>query len=463
MREGLQKVVSFDETIVAISTPIGHSGIGVVRISGSRALDIARKFLKGQASNVELQHRIAVVGTWLDVAGEPLDQVVVTFFHAPHSYTGENVVEINAHGNPFSLRRIVESALDTGARLANAGEFTLRAVVHGKMDLIQAEAVREYIEAQTEQQSKTALRQIEGSTSKRLAPIKARLLDLIAYLEAGIDFAEDDIEVPSNDGIAEQIGLMHVELDDFRRTFGYGKLLSKGLRIAIVGKPNVGKSSLFNRLVCSDRAIVTDIPGTTRDVVTEAVSLDGVPLCFADTAGVRETTNVVETIGISRTLEELAESDFAIIVLDGSSDLDREDRTVLEKASSVPHLIVINKADLVQKIETGVLDQGAQQVSISARTGHGLDTLLDAVKRFLWTQRTDGANDVVLTNARQYETMTTAADAMQRAMRAASGGVPHEMVLLDLYEALTALGELTGEVVTDDILDRIFSTFCIGK
>src|SRR5207249_3944043 len=296
-------------------------------------------------------HRMATVGTWMNEAAEKIDEVVVTVFRAPQSYTGEDVVEISGHGNPLILARIVENARSAGARIAAPGEFTMRAVAHGKMDLIQAEAVREFIEAQTEQQAKTALRQMGGSVSKRIRPIQEKLLDVIARLEAGIDFAEDDVDVPDNTAIVEMIQPLFRALDDLEATFQYGKLLVGGFRLAILGKPNVGKSTLFNRLVSADRAIVTDIPGTTRDVLTETVSMDGVPLRFADTAGVRQTSDRIESIGVVRTLETLSDADLALVVLDGSAALDLDDREVLAKAGAIPHIVVINKSDLTQALD----------------------------------------------------------------------------------------------------------------
>jgi tRNA modification GTPase len=459
MREGLNKVVSTDETIVAISTPLGRSGLGVIRMSGKDALNIARRFFK---THTRLEHHVAAVGLWVDCDGEEVDEVVVMVFHAPHSYTGEDIVEISAHGNPVILRRIVENARAGGARIATPGEFTLRAVANGKMDLIQAEAIREFIEAQTEQQAKTALRQMEGSVSKRIRPVKEKLVDVIVHLEAGIDFAEDDVDVPANASISGAIRPLRAQLETLQETFGYGKILAKGLRLVILGKPNVGKSSLFNRLIASERAIVTEIPGTTRDVLTETISMDGVPLCFADTAGIRETADRVENIGMARSFETLAESDLALIVLDGSEALDEDDLEVLDKAGRISHVIVVNKRDLPQKIEAAALN-GSPRVTVSAKTGQGFDELNAALRAFLLAQKTNLADDLILTSARQYEAIGKACAALGAACDALDNRVPHEMVLLDIYRALSALDELTGEVVTEDILDRIFSTFCIGK
>src|SRR6185369_1358399 len=335
-------------------------------------------------------------------------------------------------------------------------------VANGKMDLLQAEALRNFIEAQTEQQSKTAMRQMEGSLSRQIQPIKNKLIDLIARLEAGIDFAEDDVEVPSNDGIVEAIRPLQADLEKLRRSYDYGRILAQGFRLAILGKANVGKSSLFNSLVSAERAIVTDTPGTTRDVLTETVSFDGVPLCFADTAGIRDTSDEVERIGVTRTWDTVSEADFALIVLDGSRRLDPDDDRVLEKGRRIAHLIVVNKSDLPAVVDLSVLN-GSQRVILSAKTGAGLEELRMALRANLLSRKTDLNDDLILTNVRQCDAVLTAREALVTAEAGLSAHVPHEMVLLDLYRGLASLNELTGEVVTDDILDRIFSTFCIGK
>src|SRR4051812_21931437 len=271
MREGLQKVVPTDDTIVAIATPNGRSGIGVVRISGNQSESIAARFFKAKTS---LVHRQSTAGHWTDATENVIGEVVATLFKAPHTYTGEDVLEISAHGNPLILTRIVAGVLALGVRIASPGEFTLRAVMNGKMDLIQAEAVRIFIDAQTDEQARTALLQMAGGLSKRLLPAKEKLVDIIARMEAGIDFADDDVAPPNAAVIAGEVVEVCEALKELQRSYSYGRILSNGLRLAIVGKPNVGKSSLFNRFVGTDRAIVTDIPGTTRDVVSESVNLD---------------------------------------------------------------------------------------------------------------------------------------------------------------------------------------------
>ena len=458
MREGLHKIASADDTIVAISTPIGRSAIGVVRISGPLAATIGNQFFK---ASTPVSHRRAVVGLWRDSQGDVVDDVVAIFYKSPHSYTGEDILEISAHGNPLILHRIVSMIQSAGARPAKPGEFTLRSVAHGKMDLIQAEAVRNFVEAQTDGQARVAMQQMEGSVSKHLAPVKTRLVDLIAHLEAGIDFAEDDVELPDIRRTADHLVEIRASLEALQETYAYGRLLNLGVRIVIVGRPNVGKSSLFNRLVAMDRAIVTAIPGTTRDVLSESASLDGIPLRFFDTAGVRETADEVEKIGVTRTLEALTEADLALVVLDGSVALGEEDQKVREKVYGLPHLLVANKADLVGTRDAAI--DSLRPIWVSARTGAGLDTLQEAVRSFLGSNRAEGVAESILTTARQNESVVRAIESLKAGEAALRVGTPHEMVLLDLYESLSALNELTGEITTEDILGRIFSTFCIGK
>lgn len=458
MREGLHKIVFSEDTIVALSTPIGRSGIGVIRVSGSLAESIADRFLKPSRT---LAHRQAVVGRWETPAGALVDEVIAVLHKEPHSYTGEDVLEISAHGNPVILNQIVCMIQSAGARAATAGEFTLRAVGHGKMDLIQAEAVRDFIEAQTDAQARTALQQLGGAVSKRIAPVKEQLVGLIAHLEAGIDFAEDDVELPESRQTADQLIHLRLILESLQETYSYGKLLVTGVRIVIAGRPNVGKSSLFNRLVSADRAIVTDIPGTTRDVVSESADLDGIPLRFFDTAGIRDSTDQVERIGVTRTIETLTEADLALLVVDGSEPLSDEDRRVHREIQSLPYLVVANKSDLKSSGDPNL--EELRPLWISAKNGEGLDVLREAIRDFLGSSRAEGLAESVLTSARQNDAALRAIASLRAGESAVIAGTPHEMVLLDLYEALASLNELTGETTTEDILERIFSTFCIGK
>jgi tRNA modification GTPase len=386
---------------------------------------------------------------------------VVTTFHAPHSYTGEDLAEISAHGNPIILQRIVDTVRGYGARLATPGEFTLRAVANGKMDLTQAEAVHDFIEAQTQQQARTALQQMEGEASRRVAPAKRDLVDAIAHLEAGIDFAEDDVDIPNSVVVTGRLESIKERLHSLTETFGYGRILTEGVRLTILGKPNVGKSSLFNRLLAAERAIVTEIPGTTRDILTETIDFGGVPLRLADTAGVRDTVDHVEKIGVRRSLEAVSDADITLVILDGSRPLDGDDDHVLSKTKDLPRLVLFNKNDLPEVAQ--LPSNGVRAIRVSATTGSGFSELKQAIQDFLMDRRADLADDFILTNVRQYEALCRATERLSSATAAVSAGVPHEMVLLDLYAALEGLNEFTGEVVTEDILDRIFATFCIGK
>lgn len=434
------------ETIVAIATPPGRGGIGVVRVSGSEAKPIVERAL-GAALGAP---RVATLR-------KLLDPVIVTYFAAPQSYTGEDVVEISCHGAPVILRHTVEQCVAAGARLANPGEFTLRAMVHGRLDLPQAEAVRDLINATTLYQARVAARQVEGSVAQIVRPVKEQLLELIALLEAGIDFAEDDISIPQDAEILRRLEPIARETARLAKSFDYGRLVHSGVTLAIVGRPNVGKSSLFNRLLDQERAIVTEIPGTTRDTVAETASLGGVPVRFVDTAGIREGQDQVEVLGIERSLQAMADADLTMVVLDGSAELTGEDEQILVRAEAQGrHLTVINKGDLP-------LVARREGLRVSARTGEGIEELRAAVLAAIGHAAANEHEFAFITSLRQAELFRASAEALERARSAVAGKIPHEMLLLDLYEALWPLDAVTGATTADDILNRIFSTFCIGK
>src|SRR6476646_7014594 len=343
--------MNLDDTIVAIATPPGRGGIGVVRVAGPEARAIACSMLR-------LKHELAagraIFGEVIEPAtGERIDEAVVTFFAKPHSYTSDDVIEISAHGAPVVLRHVVELATRRGARLAEPGEFTMRAFLNGRIDLTQAEAVRDLIESQTLYQAKVAAQQLEGALSRRLQPTKRKLVELIASLEAGIDFAEDDVSVLPTGQILEQIAGIRSPLEELARSFSYGKIVHEGLTLAIVGRPNVGKSSLFNRLVERERAIVTATPGTTRDLVTETVSLGGIPLKLVDTAGIRRALDEAESIGIKKSMEALADADLVLVVLDASLPTGKEDEDLLKQLAQRRAILVMNKADLAGREPCG--------------------------------------------------------------------------------------------------------------
>ena len=390
-----------------------------------------------------------------------IDEVVVTYFAKPHSYTTDDIIEISAHGSPVVLRHIVELCVAAGARLAEPGEFTMRAFLNGRIDLTQAEAVRDLIDSQTLYQAKVAAQQLEGALSRRLQPIKQRLVELIAVLEAGIDFAEDDVSVMPNATILEHIAKVREPLQQLSASFAYGKIVHEGLTLAIVGRPNVGKSSLFNRLVERERAIVTATPGTTRDLVSETVAIGGIPVKLVDTAGIRDALDEAESMGIRKSMEALADADLVLVVLDASQGQTVEDAKLLRLAANRPGIIVGNKCDLgIRSQESAVR---SQQVLTSAVTGEGISELRGEILRHIGGEAGMQAESGFLTNVRHQGLIQESLAVLDAAKNAVAGKVPHEMLLMDLYNGLRPLDNITGATTTDDILNLIFSTFCIGK
>jgi len=457
------------DTIAAVSTPPGRGGIGIVRLSGPPATSISAQLVRLRQP---LEHARARIADVLDEheSEERLDDAVVTYFAAPNSYTAEDLVEIAAHGSPVVLDLLLRRALALGARLAEPGEFTQRAFLAGKLDLTQVEAVRDLIEAQTLTQARQAASQMGGALSHRVAPIKHSLLELIALLEAGIDFAEDDVDVAPKIEIARRIGELAPPLAALEATFARGRIVHDGLTMAIVGRPNAGKSSLFNRLVERDRAIVTATPGTTRDLVSERISLDGIPIDLVDTAGLREAFEEVEQLGIARSREALADAALVLVVLDATQMINDEERSLLSAVIDRPALIAINKSDLAVDPTTKELVQsdhlaaeffGLPALPTSALTGEGIPALRERILALA----TGGAaaEPGLLTNIRHQQAIAAARAGLADAARANESAIPHEMILLDLYRALWALDSLTGQTTPDDVLNMIFSTFCIGK
>ena len=457
----------------------------MVRLAGSEAVAIASPMLRLKH---ELEPGRAVFGELIEPCGadtpsgspdgedgesagrraslrsgrDRIDEVVVTYFAKPHSYTTDDIIEISAHGSPIVLGHIVDLALERGARLAEPGEFTMRAFLNGRIDLTQAEAVRDLIDSQTLYQAKVAAQQLEGAVSKSLQPIKQRLVELIALLEAGIDFAEDDVAVLPSAQILAHIAGVSAPLEQLRHSFAYGKVVREGLTLAIVGRPNVGKSSLFNRLVERERAIVTATPGTTRDLVTETVSLGGIPLHLVDTAGMRRALDEAESIGIRKSMEALADADLVLVVVDSSQPLTTEDEELLRQVNGRRAILVENKSDLGT---TGGNSTGAKNASVhtSALTGAGIPELRAAILEHTGGETGTSFESALLTNARHQALVGDSLAALCNAVSAVENRVPHEMLLLDLYRALRPLDEITGATTTDDILNLIFSRFCIGK
>jgi tRNA modification GTPase len=447
------------ETVVAISTPPGRGGIGIVRLSGPHALDIANGLVRTSGAQEHARARLADVVD--PETAQKLDEAIVTYFARPHSYTGEDVVEIAAHGSPVILEMLVRLALRGGARLARPGEFTERAFLAGRLDLTQAEAVRDLIEAQTLYQARVAAEQLGGALSRRIHPAKQDLVELIALLEAGIDFAEDDVEVTPEAEIVTRIDTITGLLDELARSFDHGRMVHEGLRLAIVGRPNVGKSSLFNRLLERDRAIVTATPGTTRDLVTDRLSLGGIPVELVDTAGLREARDEAEAIGIRKSRETLAEADVVLVVLDASVPLRDDEQELITSLAGRRALVVRNKSDLSDAADI-VPELPVASVTTSALTGEGLQALREALTESVRNPVGESESGF-LTSVRHFEAVRGALAALQAAREAVGKKIPHEMLLLDLYTALRQLDSLTGETTAEDILNRIFSTFCIGK
>jgi len=463
------------DTIAAISTPPGRGGIGIVRLSGPQAASIAVQLVRLRHP---LEHAHARLADVLDGADENpardeatrIDEALVTFFAAPNSYTAEDLVEIAAHGSPVVLELLLRRALALGARLAEPGEFTQRAFLSGRLDLTQAEAVRDLIDAQTLTQARQAASQMGGALSHRVAPVKEALVELVALLEAGIDFAEDDLDVTPQQEISRRIAELTPPLAALEVSFARGRIVHDGLTLAIVGRPNAGKSSLFNRLVERDRAIVTATPGTTRDLVTERISIGGIPIELVDTAGLREGPHAnideIELLGIHRSREALADAALVLVVLDATQQLNDEEHRLLAAVESRPAIVAVNKSDLLdQHQEAGApgldFETGESTISTSALTGEGIAELREKILALA----TGGAaaEPGMLTNLRQHQAVTTALAALADAATANAAAIPHEMILLDLYRALWALDSLTGQTTPDDILNLIFSTFCIGK
>jgi tRNA modification GTPase len=445
------------DTIVAISTPVGRGGLGIVRLSGSRSREIAEAMLRFHAAP-RWRTWTSELAELIDSTGAAVDHVVVSYFAAPRSYTADDVVEISCHGAPVVLRLSVERALASGARLAEPGEFTLRAYLNGRIDLPQAEAVRDLIDATTLYQARVAAQQMEGSVSRRIRPIKEQMLELIALLEAGIDFAEDDISVAPAEEILRRLAPIQTEIEQLVASFLAGKLVYQGFTLAIAGRPNVGKSSLFNRLLEQDRAIVTDIPGTTRDTVSESTSIDGVPVKLVDTAGIREGKDLVETLGIERSYQALADADLSLLVLDASEEMTGADRALIEKLRDRRPLLVANKSDLSRRLN-GIPDL----LPVSAKTGDGIAHLRKMILERLAPHGLAAPESGSITSIRHEALLRESLEALENARKAVEFQIPHEMLLLDLYAALRPIDAITGATTADDILNRIFSTFCIGK
>jgi tRNA modification GTPase len=454
--------MSAKDTIVALSTPPGRSGIGVIRLSGPTSLDITRRLINDESFSPE-PNKVFLRPIFDIETKEVLDQSLITYFKSPHSFTGEDVIELSCHGSPVLLQSLIRIILSLDARLADPGEFTLRALSNGQMNLSQAEAVRDIIDAQTEAAAKQAVRQLRGELSAYLQPIKDSLLEITVQLESRLEFVEDDLPELAAAQISQQLENLSERLESLASTFRSGRLLRDGLKVALVGRPNVGKSSLFNSLLASDRAIVTDIPGTTRDSLSELTNIKGVPVLLTDTAGVRISSDVIENIGVERTRRAINEADLIVVVIDGSQDITDEDKDIFLEVSQLKHILAINKCDLkINGFNEQFFDNGVSKVIVSAKTGEGLDSLRSSIlEPFSEIEITNSG--LMITDTRHYDLLNRTLTEINKSCHLLAQGTSEEIILVGLYNALTFLGQITGETTPDEVLGMIFSTFCIGK
>lgn len=454
-----------DDTIAAISTPLGHSGIGIVRLSGSDAIKIADKvFLPSQKKTLKQtpSHKI-LYGHVVNPANKEIaDEVLLSIMKAPNTYTREDIVEINCHGGAVPMQRTLEIILNSGARLATPGEFTMRAFLNGRIDLAQAEAVLDVINALTEQGQKAAIDQLKGGLSKKIETIKEELIGLTAFIEAFIDFPEEDIDLPSQKTLNKKAAEILQNLKQLIESSRHGMILREGLKTAIIGRPNVGKSSLLNAFLEQDRVIVTEMPGTTRDVIEEYLNIDGLPVKIMDTAGIREAGDIAEKEGVDRSLKAMKEADLVLLILDGSEVLHDTDKELIKKSNAGNTILVINKIDLPSKISMDALPSDKPAVKISALKGTGLTELKEMIiKETLKGGAEIGAN--LVTNIRHVRALEKTSASIKSFMTGVKKELSPEFLAVELRDSLDALGEILGITTPEDILNKIFNSFCIGK
>ncbi len=453
-----------DDTICAVSTPAGEGGIGIIRVSGKRAIDIADAIVRMKSG-----HRIRGAEShtinygWIvdPATGETVDEVLVSILRGPGTYTREDVVEINCHGGMLPLGKTMRLLIAAGARQAESGEFTKRAFLNGRIDLAQAEAVMEVIRARTEMSHQAAAEQLMGGLSREVAGLREKLIGIVAGVEAGVDFPEEDIETPSGRGLEEEIRAAMGRIKELLENGFYGRIVREGFAAAIIGRPNVGKSSLLNALLRQDRAIVTDVPGTTRDVLEEWINVNGMPLRVLDTAGIRHSHDIAEQEGVKRSLDAVTRADVVLVVLDGSAPLESEDGRVLDAAQGREAIAVINKSDLPRELEEIAWPE--RQVAVSCRTRSGLENLRRALTEVIWKGAAPPRAHAWAVNQRHQLALERAQASLERSLESVHNGLSPEFIALDLRDALDSVGMVIGATYTEDILARIFDEFCIGK
>ena len=453
-----------NDTIAAVSTPYGSGGIGIVRLSGEEAFNIASKVFKGKKPFNKLRTHTLNYGKIFDpCSGEIIDEVLLSKMEAPHTYTKEDIVEINCHGGATVQRRILELLLKEGARLAGPGEFTMRAFLNGRIDLSQAEAVIDLINSKTDESARAAVGQLEGRLSGKIKEARKELMGLLAHIEATVDYPEYDIEEITGRLINEALKKIREKLERIAESFEKGRIIREGLNAVIIGKPNVGKSSLLNELAGKNRAIVTDVPGTTRDIIEEYVDIDGIPVKIADTAGIRETSDAVERIGVERAEKAIEDADLVIMMVDVREGIKEEDEKILEKIRDKKHIVVINKIDLSQDAHEYPILEGRRAIRTSVKYDIGIDSLEKEIKELFLKGEIGANNEVLVTNIRHKNLIDKAIESIDDACRAYADNMPVDIVSVDIKNAAEYLGRITGESVCEDLVKEIFEKFCIGK
>jgi tRNA modification GTPase len=452
------------DTIAAISTAIGESGISVIKLSGDRAKEIVAKIFR-QKNRVDF----LLAKPWTmnyghvvdENSDEVIDEVLVSYFKGPRSFTAEDVVEINCHGGRVATESVLNAVYGAGARPAEPGEFTKRAFLNGRIDLSQAEAVIDIIHSKTELSMKSAMSQSDGKLSREINEIRGSILNLLAFIEVTVDFPEEDLEFTTGQEVSEKLTLLISKVEDLLRTADEGKILRDGLSIAIIGKPNVGKSSLLNALLRENRAIVTDVPGTTRDIIEEYLNIEGIPIKITDTAGIRETEDIVERIGVDRSKSKIDEADLIVFVLDSSRPLDQEDNDIIKYIGNRKSITLVNKIDLEEKLSLQNLELG-ETIGVSALNGYGINELKSKIKEIFFHGNIEVA-DLMVTNRRHKEALMRANEKMIAAKTAIDQGISLDLAAIDINAAWNYFGEITGDSLSEDLVDKIFSDFCIGK
>ncbi|WP_300528104.1 tRNA uridine-5-carboxymethylaminomethyl(34) synthesis GTPase MnmE [Peptacetobacter sp.] len=456
-----------DDTIAAIATAPGEGGIGIIRISGPKSLEVAEEIFFSMSGKKisEYPARTLIFGNIKD-GDKKIDEVLVAYMKGPNSYTAEDVIEINCHGGFISVKRILELVLSKDVRLAEAGEFTKRAFLNGRIDLSQAEAVIDVINAKTDKAHEVAENQLDGSLSNRIREFREKVTELLAQVEVAIDYPEEDIEFIAYTTLEEKTRELNKDIKKLYETSESGKIFREGLKTVIVGKPNVGKSSLLNSILGENRAIVTDIPGTTRDVIEEFVNIKGIPLKIVDTAGIRETDDVVEKIGVEKSMASFDTADLIIMVVDSSSELSEEDREILEKVQGKETILLLNKTDLPQVIDEEEVKKYVNEeniIKISALHNEGIENVHDRIEAMVYKGDIKSSSNVIITNSRHKDALYRAMKSAEDAMRAIEDRMPLDFVEVDLKNIWDYLGYINGDTVSEDLLDNIFHNFCIGK